>query len=269
MQSILVPITDDEGFDCRANAALKVAKLFDGHLTFLHGTPISEYIAADPFGGAYYVQEHEEAVRDGIAARQARAEAFMQNANAPWRFVDASGAQEEVLVEHSRLADLIVVSDPPATSRDDADAASTTTYLVMTAQCPLMMLPENGRQFEPGSKALIAWNGSAPAGKALRAAVPLLKHASETRIVTFGPDPQPFTAEAAAVYLARHDISPEVVLHERTGDIAEAMHDYLIAEDAGLLVMGAYSHSRVREFVFGGVSRHFIRRSPVPLLMAH
>jgi nucleotide-binding universal stress UspA family protein len=103
----------------------------------------------------------------------------------------------------------------------------------------------------------------------MRQAVPLLAIAGEVEIVTLGQDPENFPAEAAAAYLSRHGISTEITLRDRAGDIAKAMHNLLIDREADYLVMGAFSHSRLREALFGGVSKHFIRQSPVPVLMAH
>lgn len=268
MRSILVPITDEDGLEARLQAALDLARATNGHVTFLHAEPASEYVAPDPFGGSYYVMEHAKAIEEATAQKRARAHEMMANEDVPWGFAHSTGTPEDVLVEHSRLADVVVLTEPPTWGDEEDDTASV-TYLVMAAQCPVLAVPEASRALDCTGKAVIAWNGSQPAANAVRAAVPMLALAGEVEILTLGENPEHFPAEAAAAYLSRHGINAEIVLRERRGRVSEAMHDVLEDRGAAWLVMGAYGHSRMRELVFGGVTRHFIQQSPVPVLLTH
>jgi nucleotide-binding universal stress UspA family protein len=72
-----------------------------------------------------------------------------------------------------------------------------------------------------------------------------------------------------ALYLARHGVSVDVVLEDTTAPVGEALLGIAQAYGAGLLVSGAFGHSRYRELVLGGVTRVLLERSTVPVLVAH
>ncbi|MEO1168821.1 MAG: universal stress protein [Pseudomonadota bacterium] len=267
MRSILLPVTDEDGFESRLQAALDLGRAANGHITFVHGIPVSDYVALDPFGGSYYVAEQREAALAEAENKKAKIDEEMRNEDVPWDFISAEGAPEDVLVAQSRLADVAVLSEPAGDSDDDL--ASSVTYLVMEAECPILAVPQTSKALDCAGKAVVAWNGSAPAANAMRAAIPMLRVASKVEVVTIGEDPKDFPAATACAYLSRNGIKAELVLRDRRDKIADAMHDLLLDRKADYMVMGAYGHSRIRQALFGGVSRHFIKRSPVPVLMMH
>jgi len=267
MKSLITPVSDEHGLESRMQAALDICRATSGHLTFLHGIPTSAYVALDPFGGSYYVAEQHKAAEDASEAKHAKMREHMAAEDVPWDFARLDGTPDDALVRYSRLADLAVLSEPPENDHDDLESAL--SYFVTATHCPVLAVPQSAKALDCTGKAVIAWNGSVPAANAMRQAVPLLAIAGEVEIVTLGQDPENFPAEAAAAYLSRHGISTEITLRDRAGDIAKAMHNLLIDREADYLVMGAFSHSRLREALFGGVSKHFIRQSPVPVLMAH
>jgi nucleotide-binding universal stress UspA family protein len=121
---------------------------------------------------------------------------------------------------------------------------------------------------------VVGWDGSLQAIRAIAAALPLLRRASVVKLVLINPDQlselhgeQP--GADMALYLARHGVPVEVVV-ERTGATAgNAL--MALARDcgAGLMVTGAYGHSRYREWMLGGVTRELLERARMPLLIAH
>ncbi|QLC24697.1 universal stress protein [Parasphingopyxis algicola] len=266
MRSILIPVNDEEGFESRLQAALDVGRAVNGHISFLHGIPVSDYVALDPFGGSYYVAEQREAALEEAERKRTMLKEEMGNEDVPWDFVSADGAPDDVLVGHSRLADVAVLSEPAG---NDDDLASSVTYFVMEAQCPILAVPQTSKALHCAGKAVVAWNGSAPAANAMRAAIPMLQVAESVEVVTIGEDPRHFPAASACAYLSRHGIKADLILRDRRDKVSEAMHDLLLDRDADYMVMGAYGHSRLRQTLFGGVSRHFIQRSPVPVFMTH
>jgi len=267
MQSILLPVNDEEGFESRLQAALDLGRASNGHITFLHGIPVSDYVALDPFGGSYYVAEQREAALEEAERKRTMLRDGMHNEDVPWDFLSVDGSPDDVLVSQSRLADVAVLSEPA--DDHDGDLASSVTYFVMTAQCPVLAVPQSSKALNCAGKAVIAWNGSEQAANAVRAAIPMLQVASAVEVVTIGEDPAHFPASTVATYLSRHGIKAELIQRDRDAKIAEAMHDLLIEREADYMVMGAYGHSRIRQTLFGGVSRHFIQSSPVPVFMAH
>ena len=122
-------------------------------------------------------------------------------------------------------------------------------------------------------KAVVAWNGSVQAARAVRAAMPLLARAESVMVAIVDEGAAPAGVEQGAdigAYLARHDLKVEVRTivnaHEGAG---AAILDLAREEDATFLVMGAYGHSRIRQFLLGGVTRHVLARATIPILMAH
>jgi nucleotide-binding universal stress UspA family protein len=194
---------------------------------------------------------------------------------AEWRSVKAQHADlGEIVMQHGRCADLIVASqaDP------DWDLSVVLDFperLALESGRPVLVVPYIGRYAVVGRNAMIAWKASRESARAVFDAVPLLEGADKITILEIeerGKKSEgglaPDTQIAAA--LARHGFKPTV---QRTvaGDIGVGDEILSRLADAGvdLLVMGAYGHSRFREIVFGGVTRHIARHMTVPVLFSH
>jgi nucleotide-binding universal stress UspA family protein len=145
--------------------------------------------------------------------------------------------------------------------------------LPLSTACPCLVMP-HGRPVPAsvGRRALIGWNDSHTAARALHEAVPLLESADSVVLLTIaeaGADAEP-SAEAAAQFLRRHGIRVEVRRQEAdTDDAGPALLAAAQAMDSDLLVMGAYGHTRWRELVFGGATDHVFRHMTLPVLLAH
>jgi nucleotide-binding universal stress UspA family protein len=123
----------------------------------------------------------------------------------------------------------------------------------------------------PVGTACIAWDGSDEAAFALRCAARLLAGCRNVHVLTVLTEkPEGFPATDALRYLSRHGIEAELHELDRGSSIEETLAATANRLDADLLVLGAYSHSRVREFLFGGVTRYFLEdKGAPPLLLAH
>ena len=117
---------------------------------------------------------------------------------------------------------------------------------------------------------MIAYDGGFEAAHAIRAALPMLQAASHVRISEIEIVPEEFPVTDAATYLSRHDISAEIAVAAK-GD--QSVGERLLAEANAwrpdFLVMGAYSHGRWRETLFGGVTRYMLVELGIPVLLAH
>jgi nucleotide-binding universal stress UspA family protein len=133
---------------------------------------------------------------------------------------------------------------------------------------PVLVAPPSPPQ-SVGGNLVVAWNRTAAAARALNTAMPLFDKADRIRLVYVdtGAKAGP-SAEEAAVYVERHGFSVEI---ETIKSDSKAVGDSLLrySQNADLLVMGAYSHSRLREVVLGGVTRHVLANAEVPVLMVH
>jgi nucleotide-binding universal stress UspA family protein len=140
---------------------------------------------------------------------------------------------------------------------------------------PTIVLPHTRKRAAPFAlnTVIVAWDFSRPATRAIADAMPILEDAKRVCIVTVANEKAIDTRHSGvelAKHLARHGI--EVILDKvdaegrRIGEVLEAHVTY---RNADLLVMGAYGHSRIREFVLGGATKSMLARPPVPLLLSH
>jgi|SRR5450631_772289 len=174
----------------------------------------------------------------------------------------------DLLVEYARLRDLTIMSVPESYDQWFAEA------IIFGSGKPTLILPENPRPrpFELGTVA-VAWDFSRAAARAISDALPLLERARKVRVVTVTREKALDTkhsAEELAKNLARHGI--DVVLDKvdaKGSPIGGVLESYTRSHQADLLVMGAYGHSRLREFVLGGATRSLLSKPPLPILFSH
>ena len=176
-----------------------------------------------------------------------------------------------VLVEYARLRDLTIVPVPVGDYFDQWYAEA----IIFGSGHPTLVLPHTRKR--AGAFTLdvvaVAWDFSRPAARAVADALPLLEKAKKVHVLTVANEKviesrRP-TAEFAK-YLGRHDV--DVVLDtvdaadRRIGDILES---YVTSCNADMLVMGAYGHSRIREFILGGATKSMLSRPPLPIFLSH
>jgi nucleotide-binding universal stress UspA family protein len=187
----------------------------------------------------------------------------------PWTWIDATGDIAGQLVRQGRLADLIVVN-----RRLDAepwpDMRAIAGQLIVAAEGAVVAVPDDARGFAVGGHALVAFDGSAEASAALRAAVPLLQLAARVTLVEIARGSTAGAVEEAATYLSRHGVHPAIVgWHPGADEVGDILLAEIGAQKADYVVMGGFGHSRMVEALFGGVSRQMLGESPVPLVIAH
>lgn len=174
-----------------------------------------------------------------------------------------------LLVEYARLRDLTIV---PAESNELADQPDAEA-LIFESGRPVLMIPREPRKSFALNTATVAWDFSRPAARAVGDALPLLTKAKRVHIVTVSNEKRIETGRSGpelAKHLARHGV--EVILEtvDAAGrSIGAALEAATRDHDSDLLVMGAYGHSRLREFVLGGATRSVINLPPLPVLLSH
>ena len=153
-------------------------------------------------------------------------------------------------------------------TKDDDPDRSYAESLLMTSGQPMLSVSAR-TPFDFDETALIAWNGSVEASRALVRSVPLLGRFKNVVVLTIGGLPENVPSpEDASRYLDTYGIASEHKLIGK-GSAEKTIEDYAGSEGCGLIVMGAYSHSRLQEFVLGGVTRHLLQDTDIPLFMAH
>jgi nucleotide-binding universal stress UspA family protein len=138
---------------------------------------------------------------------------------------------------------------------------------------PVALMPSGRRRLRGLDRVVVAWDFSREAARALADAIPLLVLAREVRVVTvFGEKHLETTATTADVehFLARHRVKYSLnQISFEGGNIGRFLMDYAVGVDADILVMGAYGHSRLREFVLGGATREILCHPELPVLLSH
>ncbi len=178
------------------------------------------------------------------------------------------GREDEVVSISGRLADMIVVSRP--TEQTAVSATMTlNAALVETGRGVLIVPPGGSKPF--GHRVAISWNGSAEAARAVAAAMPLIEGAEKVMIFTANSDDdETDVACKLSRYLAWHGVNAEIeTTHVGDRNVGEMLVTKCDEWNADMLVMGAYTHSRLRQLIFGGVTRHVLAESKLPVVMVH
>lgn len=187
-----------------------------------------------------------------------------------WRVVD--GLAETVVPMHARYADLVIVgqAEPDASTTTPDDFAET---VGMAGERPVLIVPHIGVAKPPGRTVMLCWNGSREAARAATGALPILKQADKVIVLLVDPEDHSSHEKPGvnvAAWLTRHGVNAIVKRDTAAdSDVGEVILSRAADQDADLIVMGLYGHSRVREWVLGGASRTLLASMTVPLFVAH
>jgi nucleotide-binding universal stress UspA family protein len=268
MKSILLQIRDDDGLDSRIAAAIVLSRAFGGHITCLHVTPYQDYLVTDPLLATALPVDFSARMERLRLGLKSRVEAILDAETDACNWVHHDGPMADAFIRHSVLSDVIVLSLPgvDATSEASSFVASVAT----AARAPVLAVPRSGPSIDVTGAALVAWDGSEEASIALRFALPLLRRASSVHLLEVEEKAVRTGREPGATYLSRQGIDA-ISCHRlaSSGDVGQAIVETAGTVDAALIVMGAYGHSRIREFFLGGATRTMLATSSVPLFLAH
>ncbi len=270
MRNILVHADDGPGMPARYESALAIGRRHQSHLNFVISSPFQQFIATDPFGGMYLASEQLNKAQLADEALADRLRVDLQREDVPWDVAVTDGDVLGTLALAATLADLVIVSLGTADRRHSFTPPLMAGDLALTVPAPVLAIPEPCGRVDLDAPIMIAWNGSPQAAHALRAAVPLMINSQNAVLVRVGEDDGQVAAEDALRYLSRHAIHAELRQVERRVDTVEEALERTASEiGAGMIVMGAFGHTRLRETFFGGVTRYLLESAPAPLLLVH
>lgn len=264
--SILVPCGKDLRSSAGLDTALAVARLMGARITGLHcpaEPSMPWYVAAPVAIPPTPDAPTAEAERDFTARCSAAC------LTCDW--VADQGPLPERLAYYSRYADLIVAGRGGGSETGGGLSPRALGQLALSASAPLLVVPPGPEESFRPHRVLVAWNGRREAGRALHGALPFLRRAKETILLTVHPpgfDDEP--DRRALAYLETHRIRADARINfatefEAPGAILAQAH----ALGADLLVMGAYGHARVFEQALGGATQHVLESAELPVLMVH
>jgi nucleotide-binding universal stress UspA family protein len=277
-KTILVQLSNPRRTDMLLGVASRIAERSNAHLIgfnvshALAHAPVTPTLLGPEDFEAFQAIDDEEAERLKAAFDEAT---HNRSFVAEWRNVELVGMDPiTAIVEHGRAADLIVASqsDPDWEMSGFFDAPE---RLALESGRPVLVVPYAGTFGEIGKRIMVAWSGKREGARAVFDALPLLKTADAvTLLCVVGADADGESGQlpgaGIAASLARHDV--KVTIQKTVADeigVADEVLARLADQGSDLLVMGAYGHSRLREMVFGGVTRHILRHMTVPTLMSH
>ena len=189
---------------------------------------------------------------------------------AEFRMVMLDHADDDI-ARHSTYTDRVMVGHPPS---EQWPAEWTPERILAASGSPVLIVPDEWQGDAIGKQVMVAWNGSREARRSISDAMPFILSADAVRVVVVGADRDPGRHGAVpgatiAHHLAHHGARVEVDQIASDGDtVAEALLAHAAACGTDLLVVGAYSRSRLYQRLFGGVTQTLLAEVPVPLLIS-
>lgn len=178
------------------------------------------------------------------------------------------GAVGDFVGKLGRYHDMVVIG----IRTDDVTARATAEAVLFGSGKATLLVPEDAKP-KPFGHVMIAWDGSRAAARAVADAREFLNRAERVTILSVTDEkelPNSDIGEQLADHLARHKIKTDTAKTSSHGrPVAETLQDYAHEIEAGLLVMGAFAHSRMRDFVLGGATSGILKNLRVPALLSH
>jgi nucleotide-binding universal stress UspA family protein len=278
MKSILVPVEEHLLIQPVLETALLLGRALDGYLEGMAITPdLPPYIASDIAIGDISFLDPEVRRRQAEAARR-RFETFMTTQGVPQSGTGRSGlsfgwrggdlAEDDFVGHYARAFDITVLGRPS----DEANQPRPPTVeaALFESGRPVLLVPPTPPT-SLGTTVVIAWNRSTETARTVALAMPLLARAQRVMVVDFedwgvsGPSVQDLSRT-----LTRNGLAVETrSLPNPHGHAGEAILSAAVSLGCDLLVKGAYTQSRLRQFIFGGATSHILLNATVPVLMAH
>jgi len=274
IKNLLTAYNGSPSSDAALRTAIMMAKKYDARLTGLlaYGpSPVSEYVRVHiPEDMQEEIATMAEKAYDEIEVRfHAQIREAGLDASAHW--IRLAQSPDEAVVEYARYVDITVMGQFDDSIGDERLILHPDDVALESGR-PVLIVPRGGAPDALGDRAFVAWDGRRSAARALSDAMQILETKSLVTVLTVGDVPGADATPGLDVeeHLRRHGIETEwVKLAPSHGSAGRAIIEYSNEHNPGLLVMGAYEHSKLREDYFGGATKSALRASIVPVLMSH
>lgn len=278
-KSILTIATNADLVPLAISGAARIAMAQDGHLDVLAlGVDRTQL-------GYSYVGAGEVLLQAALERTEAEARALGKAAAAAIAAENPSlrsgvetavahlGSMVDLVGQRARFADLVVLARPYGRAQGN-EAEAVVEAALFEGRAPVLVLPDTGLATASPKSVVIAWNQSREAMNAVRLALPFLQAAEMVDITVIDPPGHgPERSDPGGPLcqmLVRHGVRAQIsVLAKTLPRVSDVLARHVFDRNADLMVMGAYGHSRLREAILGGATRHVLEQSEVPVLMAH
>lgn len=276
-KTILTVLTSKDTAETSLSQVSSLAQAFEGHAEALclgvDRTQTGYYYAG---ANAMVLQETMSRAKEEASALQSDADSYLQKSGVQFS-TDAGISQIADMGRHvarlARFSDLVVLGQPYGPGKG-VEAEPVVEAALFEGRAPVLVVPDDAKPVGQPKTILVAWNESIEAMTSIRKAMPFLIGADLVRIVVIDPpqhgpersDPGGMLAQM----LSRHGVKCEIdVLSKTMPRVSDILMRHATDTDAGMIVMGAYGHSRFREAILGGATRNMLEKANVPVFMAH
>jgi nucleotide-binding universal stress UspA family protein len=271
-KAILVHVDASPQSAARIAAAAEIAKTFGATLIGLAAGQVRPVV--DPYGAVVWeIEVERQEIAEGLKAAEALFRAAVDAALVSSEWIAQVAYPSLAIVGEASAADLIVLGRTRTDVAEDAFKSVDIGDVVMSSGRPVLVLPANASSPKLDT-VMIAWKDTREARRAVSDALPFLKLAKRRIVAEIARDALDYRAksgiERVCAFLKRHGLDPEMNLIAPSASPTEdQLLDVAASAHADLIIAGGYGHTRLREWIFGGVTRALIRRSPVPVLLSH
>ena len=282
MKTILLPFQDDDVAESALETAHIIANRYDSHIEVLFVLPQPQIIAGEGIAlpGVYLTQMAEDGRKLADAAHErftgylARHDLALKDIREPASSASASwqemeGLESQIIGDRGRLFDLVVIGR--TTKYYAGDWNIICEAALFESGRPVLIAAEKAPT-TIGENVVIVWNASTECARTISMSMELLKSAKEVTLATtlsaLVPGP---SSEEMVDHLRRNGLTVHTHDIESDGQAAAgvAALDYANTIGADLLIKSAYTHTRLRQMIFGGATREILSNATIPVLMAH
>jgi nucleotide-binding universal stress UspA family protein len=284
VRKFFLPLSGPVSSEVALHTALLLTKRFNAHLEVLYirtDTRDIAPLASEGMSGAMIEQMITAAEKDGSSRTRmlqqlffavtemhavSTAEPVFGTLTPSASFTSVAGREDEIIAFNARLSDLTIVPHPGA--GEDVASADALHAVLFDSGRPVLLAPLT-RPVSIGKRIAVAWNGRSNGAAALGSAIAFIREAEAVRVLASpeygrrGP-----TAEDVVKYIAHHGVTADIgsfssIDREVGAGLLHAAEDFR----ADLMAMGAYSSSRLRELILGGVTRYVLENADLPVIM--
>ena len=284
IRKLLLPLTGTAAGEAALATALTIARRWNAHVTALHVRVDSRDVAplaGEGLSGAMIEEmmsatekessDRAHAVRSMFERFVARHDVTVQEAHPGLdhptaSFAAVTGREEDIVAQQARLADLTVVPHPD--SGEDVSSSDALHAVLFDSGRPVMIAPQT-QVDTVGKRVCLAWNGTAESAESALSAMPWMRKAEAVRILSaegyqrYGP-----AAPELVAYLALHGINADIEMFQPVrNSVGTGLLRAARLFGCDLLSMGAYSHSRLRQLILGGVTQHVLENCSLSVMM--
>jgi nucleotide-binding universal stress UspA family protein len=270
MKDILVHLNYADSLERRLCVTQRIATAFGAHVTGLYVQPM---IAHEIYGSYVHPEifdEFEKKQNEGARQGLLQCEQMLNSNKLAGCAIKTAGDSVRELNYRASAHDLVVVAQYNA-DKHFKNMAHVPTHVSFGCGRPVIIVPECNEQADVGKSVLVAWSGTRESTRALHDAMPLLERADYVNLVTFDIGGKNGEIIDIKPHLQRYGVTFDAfhssVRHEQ--EVCSRLVDFARRYESDLLVMGAYGHSRLREYVLGGVSKSVFSESEIPVLVSH